>query len=168
MVLATLGFSWWLRGKEFPCQCWRPGVDPWSGKTAHVVEQLSFCPATTEPVLWSLEARTPEAWVPQIPSFSTRDAAATRSLCTKPEHGSRSAWRDPYSRHVNESRQLLFREVVFAILDPFCFHLNFRISLPISLKKNSPVGGLTNRHWIYTWVLGTTDILYKKRSSWPR
>ena len=32
MVLATLGFSWWLRCKEFPCRCRRPGLIPDPGR----------------------------------------------------------------------------------------------------------------------------------------
>ena len=27
-----LGLPWWLTGKEFACQCWRHGFDPWVGK----------------------------------------------------------------------------------------------------------------------------------------
>ena len=47
----------WL---ESICQCRGHGFDPWSGKIPHAAEQLSLCATTTEPVLWSLRAATPE------------------------------------------------------------------------------------------------------------
>ena len=37
------------------------GFNPWSRKIAHVMEQLSLCATTTEPVLQSLGAATAEA-----------------------------------------------------------------------------------------------------------
>ena len=40
----TLGLLWWLSGKESDCQCRRPGLDPWSGRTPHAT-------TTTEPLL---------------------------------------------------------------------------------------------------------------------
>ena len=50
----------WLSGKESACQCRRHRFDPWSQKVPHTMEQLSLCVTTTEPVLWSLGATTPE------------------------------------------------------------------------------------------------------------
>ena len=47
----TAGLPWWLSGKESTCQCRRHGFDPWSGKIARAVEQLSPCATTAEPVL---------------------------------------------------------------------------------------------------------------------
>ena len=38
----TLGFPWWLSGKESTCQCRRQGFDSWSGKIPHATEQLSL------------------------------------------------------------------------------------------------------------------------------
>ena len=64
------------------------GLEPWSGKIPHAVEQLSPCAATTEPVLWSLWATTTEPtchnyWSPRTYNLcSTREATAMRSLCT--------------------------------------------------------------------------------------
>ena len=37
--------------KESTCQCRRHRFDPWSGKIPHVLEQLSLCATTIEPVL---------------------------------------------------------------------------------------------------------------------
>ena len=41
---------WWLNGKEPTCQGRRHGFSPWTGKIPHVVEQLSLCATTIEPV----------------------------------------------------------------------------------------------------------------------
>ena len=54
------------------------GFDLWSGKIPHVVEQLSPCTTTAEPVLWSPGATTAEAQAPWSPR-STREDTATRS-----------------------------------------------------------------------------------------
>ena len=40
---------WRFSGWESICQCRGHGFDSWSGKIAHVVEQLSPCASTTEP-----------------------------------------------------------------------------------------------------------------------
>ena len=45
------GLSWWLSGKEFPCQCRRHGFDSWSGRIPHASEQLSLCSRAPEPQL---------------------------------------------------------------------------------------------------------------------
>ena len=49
------GLLWSLNGKEFSCQCKRPGFDPWSGKIPHVEEQLSPCTTTPGTVLRARE-----------------------------------------------------------------------------------------------------------------
>ena len=41
----------WLSGGKSARQCRRHGFDPWSRKMPHVMEQLSLCATTTEPVL---------------------------------------------------------------------------------------------------------------------
>ena len=33
-IKVLLRLPWWLSGKDFACQCWRPEFDPWVGKTA--------------------------------------------------------------------------------------------------------------------------------------
>ena len=63
------GLPWCLSGKESTCQCRKYGLHPWSGRIPHPAEQLSPCPTTVEPVLWS-------------PCFSIREATTMRSLCT--------------------------------------------------------------------------------------
>ena len=60
-----LGLPWWLSSKEFACQFGRHGFDPWSGKTPYVLEQLSLCPTTIEPVLWSQGTATTEPMRPR-------------------------------------------------------------------------------------------------------
>ena len=52
------GLRWWRSGWESACQCRGHGIDPWSGKIPHAVEQLSPCAATTE-------ACRPRACAPQ-------------------------------------------------------------------------------------------------------
>ena len=54
------GLSWWPSGKESACQGRRHKFEPWSGKIPHAMEQLSPCARTTESVLQSLEATSPE------------------------------------------------------------------------------------------------------------
>ena len=44
------GLPWWLNDKEPTCQGRRHGFGPWTGKIPHVVEQLSLCATTIEPV----------------------------------------------------------------------------------------------------------------------
>ena len=44
------GFPWWLSGKESACQCRRHGLDPWSRKIPHAMEQLNPCARTTKPM----------------------------------------------------------------------------------------------------------------------
>ena len=51
-VLITSRFPWWPSSEESVCQCREKGLDPWSRKVLHVMEQLSLCPTTTEPVPW--------------------------------------------------------------------------------------------------------------------
>ena len=46
-----IGFSWWLRVKEFAYQCRRHEFDTWSQKIPHVGEQRSPCATIIEPVL---------------------------------------------------------------------------------------------------------------------
>ena len=59
-------------GKESTCQCRGHGFAP-SGKIPSVVEQLSQCAISTEPVLCSLQAATAEA---HEPICSTREVTA--------------------------------------------------------------------------------------------
>ena len=54
------GLSWWLRAKEFSCQCRRQDFDPWPKKIPHTSEQRSLCATAIEPVLWSPGATTTE------------------------------------------------------------------------------------------------------------
>ena len=44
------GLPWWPSGYESACQCRGHGLEPWSRKIPHAVEQLSPCATTTEPV----------------------------------------------------------------------------------------------------------------------
>ena len=45
---------WWFRGKESACQCRGSGLNPWSGNSPHVAEQLSFrARITLGSVLWN-------------------------------------------------------------------------------------------------------------------
>ena len=50
-IKISIGFPWWLKGKESACQCRRHGFNPWSGKFPHAVEQLSPQVTITETVL---------------------------------------------------------------------------------------------------------------------
>ena len=47
----TPEFSWWLSGKVSPYQCKRHGLDAWSWKIPHAVEQLRPCNTTIEFVI---------------------------------------------------------------------------------------------------------------------
>ena len=66
------GHSWWLSGKEIPCQCRGYGFNPWSRKISHAAEQLSSCTTTTglgsrawQPQLLSPHTATTKAWMPR-------------------------------------------------------------------------------------------------------
>ena len=73
-----MGLPWWLSDKESTCQCSWHGFDPSSGNILHATEQLSPCPMTIEPVLWSPRAASTE---PMCCSYSSRWALAPWSLC---------------------------------------------------------------------------------------
>ena len=82
------GFPRCLSGKEFTCQCRRHRFHPWSGRIPCASEQLSSYAATIEPVLYSLEATTPEPTYLDYWSLLTyslcsaaREATAVRSPC---------------------------------------------------------------------------------------
>ena len=84
----VLGLPWWLSGKESTCQCRRHRFDPWFGKIPHAGKWLSPCATTIEPVLQrpratlrSTCAAATETHASQSPC-STREATATRNLCT--------------------------------------------------------------------------------------
>ena len=47
----TLGFPWWLSGKESACQCRGYGLDLWSGKIPCAAEQLCSHTTTVKLVL---------------------------------------------------------------------------------------------------------------------
>ena len=44
--------------KEFPCQCRRHRLDPWSGKVPHATEPLMLCATTAETVLEPMCSKT--------------------------------------------------------------------------------------------------------------
>ena len=67
--------------KELPW--WLSGFDPWSEETPQAVEQLSPCTTTTEPVLCSLGATTPEALTSEDPR-STGESLQ-REACASPQ-----------------------------------------------------------------------------------
>ena len=64
----SIGFPWWLSGKESACQCREHEFDPWSGKIPHAMEQWSLWITTTQAVLQSLGTATTEACMPWSPS----------------------------------------------------------------------------------------------------
>ena len=76
------GLPWGFSGKESACQCRRHGSNPWSGKSPHVMEQVSLCTTTTVSVLQSPEATTTEAHSPWSPCSITREASAMTDQCT--------------------------------------------------------------------------------------
>ena len=47
----SVGFPWWLSGDKSACPCRRHRFDSWSGKIPCVVEVLSLCTTTIDPVL---------------------------------------------------------------------------------------------------------------------
>ena len=54
------GLPQWLSDDELDCPCWRPQVDPWSGKIPHgteTTEQVNPSTTSTEPVLRSPAAQ---------------------------------------------------------------------------------------------------------------
>ena len=57
-----------LSGKESICQCRRHGVNPWSRKIPHAVEQLSPGAATSKPEHPRTRALQQEARTPQLES----------------------------------------------------------------------------------------------------
>ena len=65
----------------FVCQCRGHRFDPWSGKTAHAMEQLSLCTTTTEPVLLNLGAATPEPMCCNYQSPGTYSLSSARRSC---------------------------------------------------------------------------------------
>ena len=73
--------------KNPPANVEDTGLTPGQGRF-HVMEQLSPCATTTEPVLWSPQASVTEAPVPYRPCSATREATAMRSPCTTTREGS--------------------------------------------------------------------------------
>ena len=76
------GLPWWLSGKESACQCRRHEFNPQSEKIPHVMEQLSPCTTTTEPVLWnpgaaSTEPTCPKVHAPQGEAIAVRSPRST-------------------------------------------------------------------------------------------
>ena len=67
-----------LRGKASACQCRGQGIDPWSRKIPHVLEQLSPWATTTEPVLQGLGITATEPTCPRARA-PKREAPAMRS-----------------------------------------------------------------------------------------
>ena len=65
-----MGLPWWLSGKESSCHCRRAGLDPWSGKIPHAMQQLSPSATAIElglqsPGLLLLKPTRPRAWALQ-------------------------------------------------------------------------------------------------------
>ena len=91
----VLGHPWWLSGKESTCQSRRQGLDPWSQKIPHAVEQLSPCVHD----YW--------AHVPWSPCSATTEATAMRCPCTAPERVSGVAQSCPTLCDPMDSTRLL-------------------------------------------------------------
>ena len=72
------GLLWWHSGGESACQHRGHGLDSWSGRIPHALEQLiSTCATIPEPVLWSLGnynywAHVPRLLKPMRPRAHTR------------------------------------------------------------------------------------------------
>ena len=102
-----IGFPWWLRGKEFVCQCRRHRFNPWSGKIPRAAWQLGPWATTTEPVLWSWEPsyRSPSA---QCPWSATREATTVSSphRAPSPQHLEEvpaQQWRPSTAKHNKQN-----------------------------------------------------------------
>ena len=77
----SLGFPWWLRGKESACQHRGCRFSPWSWKIPHTMEQLSCVPQ-----LLSMLCR---AWEPPLlnpPATSAEAGGPGPVLCTCAGH----------------------------------------------------------------------------------
>ena len=49
------GLSWWLSGKEFPCQCRRHGFNPWVGKIPLEKEMATHASILAWDIPWTEE-----------------------------------------------------------------------------------------------------------------
>ena len=81
------GLPWWLSGKESSCQYRKHGLNPWSGKIPKVLEQLSLCASTLQPVLQSLGSATPE---PTHHSYWSPQALGSKLLNKRSHHNEKT------------------------------------------------------------------------------
>ena len=93
---ATLGFPWWLSGKESACQCRGCGFDPWSRTIPQAAEQLGPCATSHWACALSPGAATPAAHAPESRALQQEMPPQWEACVPQPE-------RSPHSPKLEES-----------------------------------------------------------------
>ena len=89
----VIGLPWWLSGRESTCQCRIHGLDPWSRKIPHAMEQLTLSARAPGPRNRNYRAHTLQLLKPMCPKACALQqekppqweaCAMKRSLCLLP------------------------------------------------------------------------------------
>ena len=103
-IKAYTGLAWWHSRWESACQCRQHGFNPWSRKIPHAVDQLSPCPTTAEPTLYSLCATTVEVCMLEGPRAATAQPVRCNYWGPRPQ-GPCSTTRGPTVRSPQATRK---------------------------------------------------------------